>query len=44
MYLKPDSIAWRVACNTQALAAVAMVMVVELTGDDGVVLFTFILF
>jgi hypothetical protein len=33
MYLKHDSIAWLVACNTQALAAVAMVMAVGLTGQ-----------
>lgn len=40
-HTKHDSIAWYVACNIQALAAVAMVMVVRLTGDDDVILFTF---
>lgn len=44
MYLKHDSIALHVVCNTQALATVAMVMVVGLTGPDDVVLFAFIWF
>lgn len=46
MHLKHERIAWCAECGTQALAAVAMVVVAGQSGDDEVVglLFFFNLF